>query len=111
MNKFLFFILLALVATPVYAEESNDYLYEYFAKQRAQDKIEHEKNMELARQQAAEQDARVQASVERYLKSSEEYSKFLAKCKTCAPRPIRIEPMIRIRTDNIYVPMCAYGSC
>ena len=110
MKKFLFIIAI-LIATPVYAQESNDYLYEYFAKQRAQDKIQLEKNLEEARQYAAEQDARIKASVDAYLKSSEEYSKFLAKCKTCAPRPIRIEPMLRFRTDNIYVPMCAYGSC
>ena len=120
MKKLL--LVLALFSAPAYAKSDLQKYHEMYDQFRAeQDALEAKRQIEVqARMREAERigeerEARVMKSVEEYLKVSDEYSKFLAKCKTCVGRYYRpslnLGPMIRIPKDNSYVPICAYGSC
>lgn len=121
MKKFLI-IIAALIATPVHAKSDLQKYQEMYNQFRAEQaaleakrQIEVQARMREAERIGEEREARVMKSVEEYLKASDEYSKFLATCKTCVGRYYRpsldFGPMIRIPKDNSYVPICAYGSC
>lgn len=120
MRKLL--LLLAVIASPVQAKTElqryQEWYNQYMAERaiiKQQEQVEFEALMREADRHAEEQNARIQKSVDAYLKASDEYSKFLATCKTCVGRHYRpsldFGPMIRIPKDNTYVPICSYGSC
>lgn len=116
------FYVLALFSAPVHAKSElqkfEDWYNQYTATQKIieeQRQVEVQARMREAERQAQEHNDRIQKSVDAYLKASDEYSKFLATCKTCVGNYYRpsldFGPLIRIPKDNSYVPICAYGSC
>jgi hypothetical protein len=98
-------LIMALITTPVYAQQSQLKPHQ----------------LELQRMMAENQkkidsfkypnDEQIKKSVEAYLKAADEHAKALAACKTCVKTPTYQVPILRFRSDNLYVPMCAYGSC
>ena len=103
MRKLLF--VLALFSAPVYAQQSQ-LTPQQVVLQRMM--TENQKKIDTFKYP---NDEEIKKAVEAYLKASDEHAKALAACKTCVKEPTYRVPILRFRSDNLYVPMCAYGSC
>ncbi len=103
MKKLLF--VLVLFSTPVYSQQSQ-LTPQQLELQRMM--AENQKKIDSFKYPSDEE---IKKSVEAYLKAADEHAKALAACKTCVKTPTYQVPILRFRSDNLYVPMCAYGSC
>jgi hypothetical protein len=103
MKKLLF--VLVLFSEPVYAQQSQ-LTPQQLELQRMM--IENQKKIDSFEYP---NDEKIKKAVEAYLKAADEHAKALAACKTCVKTPTYTVPILRFRSDNLYVPMCAYGSC
>jgi hypothetical protein len=97
-------LIMTLITTPVYAQLQ--LTPQQLELQRMM--IENQKKIDSFKYPSDEE---IKKSVEAYLKAADEHAKALAACKTCVKTPTYQVPILRFRSDNLYVPMCAYGSC
>ena len=98
MNK-LFLILLALIASPVYAEEINYYQRDF--------------PMFANNPNRTEQDLRIEEAYNRTVKANDELAKVRAQRKETVP-VIRVEGTIVVQVqvdDGRYRPRCPYNNC
>ena len=103
MRKLLF--VLVLFSAPVYAQQSQLTPHQIELQRMM---AENQKKIDSFKYPSDEE---IQKRVDAYLKAADEHAKALAACKTCVKEPTYRVPILRFRNDNLYVPMCAYGSC